>query len=106
MLQEGSEPRRNKYSISLYDFFSFLRNLIFRNYFHSKVAGLNSDYVAAWSTLNYKHFIDNGDGTLKVTSPEGYVAIDREGNAIKLVDRLEFSRANFSPDFVKGWEKQ
>jgi len=60
MLQEGSEPRRNKYSISLYDFFSFLRNLIFRNYFHSKAIGLNSDYVAAWSTLNYKHFIDNG----------------------------------------------
>ena len=60
MLQEGSEPRRNKYSISLYDFFSFLRNLIFKNYFHSKAIGLNSDYVAAWSTLNYKHFIDNG----------------------------------------------
>ena len=60
MLQEGSEPRRNKYSISLYDFFSFLRNLIFRNYFHSKAIGLNSDYVAAWSKLNYKHFIDNG----------------------------------------------
>jgi hypothetical protein len=60
MLQEGSEPRRNKYSISLYDFFSFLRNLIFRNYFHFKAIGLNSDYVAAWSKLNYKHFIDNG----------------------------------------------
>lgn len=42
-----------------------------------------------------KHFIDNEDGTLKVTSPEGYVAIDRDGNAVKLVDRLEFSRANF-----------
>lgn len=42
-----------------------------------------------------KHFIDSEDGTLKVTSPEGYVAIDRDGNAVKLVDRLEFSRANF-----------
>ena len=42
-----------------------------------------------------KHFIDAEDGTLKVTSPEGYVAIDRDGNAVKLVDRLEFSRANF-----------
>ena len=42
-----------------------------------------------------KHFIDGEDGTLKVTSPEGYVAIDRDGNAVKLVDRLEFSRANF-----------
>tara|TARA_B100001057_G_scaffold367749_1_gene371128 strand:- start:3037 stop:4245 length:1209 start_codon:yes stop_codon:yes gene_type:complete len=60
MLQEGSEPRRNKYNVSLYDFFSFLRNLIFKNYFHSKAIGLNSDYVAAWSKLNYQHFIKNG----------------------------------------------
>ena len=60
MLQEGSEPRRNKYSISLYDFFSFLRNLIFRNYFHSKATGLNSNYVAAWSKINYQHFIKYG----------------------------------------------
>lgn len=41
----------------------------------------------------------------KVTSPEGFVAIDHDGNAIKLVDRLEFSRANFSPDVLKGWQK-
>jgi hypothetical protein len=43
-----------------------------------------------------KHFLDAGDGTLKVTAPEGYVSISRDGNAVKLVDRLEFSRANFS----------
>lgn len=43
-----------------------------------------------------KHFIDNGDGTLDVTAPEGYVAIDRDGNAVKLVDRLVFSKANFT----------
>ena len=39
----------------------------------------------------------------KVTSPEGYVAI-KKGGAVKLVDRLEFSRANFTmaKDWVKG----
>ena len=39
----------------------------------------------------------------KVTSPEGYVAIKGSG-AVKLVDRLEFSRANFNmaKDWVKG----
>jgi hypothetical protein len=43
---------------------------------------------------------------LKVTSPEGYVAIDHlTGGAVKLVDRLGFSQANFSPDIIKGWEK-
>lgn len=40
-------------------------------------------------------FLQQGDGSYKVTSPEGYVAIDHLGNAVKLVDRLEFSAANF-----------
>ena len=38
----------------------------------------------------------------KVTNPEGYVAI-RKGGAVKLVDRLEFSIANFTTG--KNWEK-
>ena len=38
----------------------------------------------------------------QVTAPEGFVAI-RSGNALKLVDRLEFSRANFTAD--KNWDK-
>jgi hypothetical protein len=38
---------------------------------------------------------------LKVTSPEGFVAIDRVGKAVKLVDRLEFSQANFNA--TKNW---
>jgi hypothetical protein len=44
---------------------------------------------------------DNG---FEITNPEGYVAVDRMGNAVKLVDRLEFSRANFTiaKDWIKG----
>ena len=42
---------------------------------------------------------DNG---YEVTAPEGFVAI-KSGNALKLVDRLEFSRANFTA--AKDWEK-
>ena len=38
----------------------------------------------------------------RVTAPEGFVAI-RSGRALKLVDRLEFSRANFTAD--KNWDK-
>ena len=42
----------------------------------------------------------------KVTGQEGYVAIDTlGGDAVKLVDRLEFSYNNFSPDILKGWDK-
>ena len=48
------------------------------------------------AVYNTKHFLDAEDGTLKVTNPEGYVAVSKAGDAIKLVDRLEFSRANFN----------
>lgn len=39
-------------------------------------------------------FVETGDG-FEVTAEEGFVAVDRIGNALKLVDRLEFSRLNF-----------
>ena len=42
------------------------------------------------------------DTGYKVTAPEGFVAI-RSGKALKLVDRLEFSRANFTA--TKDWDK-
>ena len=42
----------------------------------------------------------------EVTGVEGYVAIDKiKGNAVKLVDRMQFSYANFSPDIIKGWQR-
>ena len=42
----------------------------------------------------------------KVTGQEGFVAVDKmKGNAVKLVDRLQFSYANFSDDVLKGWQK-
>jgi len=49
------------------------------------------------------HFLRTPTG-YKVTAPEGFVAVDRVAGAIKLVDRLEFSRANFTiaKDWVKG----
>tara|TARA_B100000085_G_scaffold253307_1_gene251676 strand:- start:750 stop:1976 length:1227 start_codon:yes stop_codon:yes gene_type:complete len=42
----------------------------------------------------------------RVTGQEGYVAIDKlGGDAVKIVDRMEFSFANFSPTVLKGWDK-
>ena len=53
---------------------------------------------------NLGTFVKTKSG-FKVTGPEGFVAIDRtEGGAVKLVDRLEFSTNNFSPDIIKGWD--
>ena len=45
-------------------------------------------------------FLKDGNG-YKVTAPEGFVAI-KSGSALKLVDRLEFSVANFTTD--KNWD--
>ena len=51
-----------------------------------------------------KTFLKTRDGW-KVTGQEGYVATDNLGkNSVKLVDRLEFSYANFSDDVIKGWQ--
>ena len=41
----------------------------------------------------------------RVTGEEGYVAIDTVGGAVKIVDRMEFSYNNFSPNILKGWDK-
>jgi hypothetical protein len=50
-------------------------------------------------------FLKTADG-YKVTEQEGFVAIDKMGkNAVKLVDRLEFSNANFSDKYIKGWQR-
>jgi hypothetical protein len=58
------------------------------------------DQAATINTL-----LSTKDG-YKVTGQEGFVAVDRmKGNAVKLVDRLQFSHANFSADVQKGWQK-
>lgn len=55
------------------------------------------------SHLNTLLLTDNG---YRTTAPEGYVAIDHlTDNAVKLVDRLQFSKANFDPSVRKGWQR-
>jgi len=50
-------------------------------------------------------FVKTKNG-FKTTGPEGYVAIDKlGGDAVKIVDRMEFSYNNFSPEILKGWDK-
>ena len=49
-----------------------------------------------------KTFVKTPDG-LKVVNPEGYVAIDKTGGAVKIVDKLEFTFNNFT--VAKNWDK-
>ena len=50
-----------------------------------------------------KQFIKTDQG-FQVTNPEGYVAIDNDGQAVKLVDRLTFSKQNFNAQ--KNWAQE
>lgn len=53
-----------------------------------------------------KTFLKTNKG-FEVTGQEGFVAIDHLGkNSLKLVDRLQFSKANFSTDYIKGFDKR
>jgi len=70
--------------IVMYNSFTNAKNLV-----DKKLAGLSDTKV----------FLRQGDNFV-VTKPEGYVAIV-DGKAVKIVDRLEFSRANFMLD--KTW---
>ena len=49
-----------------------------------------------------KTFVKTDQG-LKVVAPEGYVAIDKTGGAVKIVDKMEFSFNNFT--VAKNWDK-
>ena len=53
------------------------------------------------SAIKTKQFLTQPDGTLKVAAPEGYVAVDHLGNMVKIVSRLDFSRANLTA--TKAW---
>lgn len=53
---------------------------------------------------NISTFLKTKNG-YKTTGSEGFVAIDTlGGDAVKIVDRMEFSYANFSPEILKGWQ--
>jgi len=76
--------RSFKAFIVIYNSFTNAKNLI-----NNKLASLSDTKV----------FLRSGDNFV-VTKPEGFVAIV-DGKAVKIVDRLEFSRANFTLE--KSW---
>lgn len=69
---------------------------------HNEVIDIKMMIVKKLETVNQiPAFIKTSTG-YKVTGPEGFVAIDTLSNsAVKLVDRLEFSQANFNA--IKSW---
>lgn len=87
-------------------------------WFHNNMAGLRAIFQLQNLLIDAKlmlirkfnqcndigTFLHTPTGGYKVTTPEGYVAAwSSGGDAVKLVDRMEFSRANFLA--VKNWGK-
>lgn len=62
--------------------------------------------IAQLNKLNkINHFLKTAKG-YQTTGAEGFVCIDKLGtNAVKIVDRMEFSYANFNPNIIRGWQK-
>jgi len=53
----------------------------------------------------FETYLETRSGKYLSTGQEGFAVSDIHGNVIKLVDRYDFSFANFSPNIVKGWTK-
>lgn len=72
---------------------------------HSILTELKHIMISKLETIkSMKTFLQKTDGSLEVTGSEGYVLVNTSASGCKLVSRYDFSKANFSKDFVKGWE--
>lgn len=70
------------------------------------IADAKSPIIAKMNQAGHiSTFIKTANG-FKTTGVEGFVAIDHlKGGAVKVVDRMEFSKNNFSAEIIKGWQR-
>ena len=100
--KDALEVKKTEY---LRDFKKMLPNLTEVISFQSSLVNAKMGIVKKLNSVKglTDTFIKTKNG-FKVTNPEGYVAIDRvSGDAVKLVDRMEFSYNNFTA--IKAWDK-
>ncbi len=55
-------------------------------------------------TSKFSKYLALTSGGIEITGEEGFAVSSVDGGITKIVDRLTFSRANFSPDVKKGWD--
>jgi hypothetical protein len=105
---KGKKTQQDKLDIIM-KFFSTTNKKSLINMFDLQ----KSIVLAKLKLINKLNSIENTDAFVQTkkgykvrTGAEGFVAIDKlGGDAVKLVDRMEFSYNNFSPDVLKGWDK-
>jgi len=104
--QRKTEKAKQKYRDILANGFKFINQNKSSMYFaiasHVTLGNAKNTLIQKMNQIQQiGHYIKTGTG-YRVTAPEGYVAVDRVAGAVKIVDRLEFSRANFT--LPKGWK--
>ncbi len=71
--------------------------------FQDKLVSAKQIIISALNRVKSIGTFKKTDKGFEVVNPEGYVAIDVDGKAVKLVDRMEFSANNFNA--AKSWDK-
>lgn len=71
-----------------------------------KITDLKSLFIKKLNNIGkFETYLQTNSQRFIPTGEEGFAVSDINGNVVKLVDRYEFSFANFSPNIQKGWAK-
>ena len=98
--KEMIERNKKEY---LREFNKHIRNIENVISFQNALVGAKQLIISKLNSIKSIGTFIKTDKGYKVTNPEGYVAIDKSGKAVKLVDRMEFSYNNFTA--IKSWDK-
>ena len=98
--KEKIERNKKEY---LREFNKHIRNIENVISFQNALVGAKQLIISKLNSIKSIGTFIKTDKGYKVTNPEGYVAIDKSGKAVKLVDRMEFSYNNFTA--IKSWDK-
>lgn len=80
------------------------QNLDTLYYVQNQVRALKEFYIYKLDQItSLRTYLKYSDKDYRKANAEGYAVSDAEGNVQKIVSRLEFSRANFSQEVLKGW---
>ena len=90
---KSNETLNKTKNIALLDIIEIMKNITILKHMFIKKIKINS----------FETFLQTVDNKLIHTENEGFAISDKNGNAIKLINRHNFSFANFSNNIKKGW---
>jgi hypothetical protein len=101
--QEAVKEKQNEFFRKLYEVKFTLLDIIT---IIMAITDLKSMFIKKLNNIGrFETFLQTNSGRFLATGQEGFAVSDIHGSVVKLVDRYEFSFANFSPNIKKGWSK-